>query len=161
MKAGCFRCGECCSLMGQVLRIREETPENGFIVENRYTGALYHVSIDPDKGELPGSFADGTGHATDTCPFYRFTGTERQGCCMIHMTRPDICRDYFCSRLTVLDTHGKRVARVFSPRLLQSDTPSFRLLWERYIDPLAIDDEKAWEMSVTEILVRAGYSVLH
>jgi len=147
--------------MGQVLRIREKTPENGFIVENCYTGALYHVSIDPDKGDLHGSFTDGCGVSTDTCPFYRLTGNDGQGCCTIHLTRPDICRDYFCSRLTVLDTHGRRVARVFYPRLLQSDNHSFRLLWERYIDPLAIDDENAWEMSVTEILVRAGYSVLH
>ena len=48
----CSQCGECCSYLGQVHTIIEESGDYHFLVKNQYTGEKTAVSVDPDKISL-------------------------------------------------------------------------------------------------------------
>lgn len=94
MEISCRQCGQCCSTMGQIIRIMEQTGRFEYRIEYIPTGISQLVRIDPDKYRL-------FDHAilpekrSLACPFLRIRDDLRV-ICTIHLTRPDMCRMYFC-----------------------------------------------------------------
>ena len=154
----CIQCGECCSHLGLVHSIREDRGGGRFLLYNQYTGDLQEVVLDNDKVEL---FSD-TGtfeREPEACPFFRINASDGKGYCTIHATRPDICRDFSCWRLLVLDHAGRRAGRVMFIRTLVTEDPVLRNLWEGCIDTIDTPDDGLWEDRMIDTLARAGYSV--
>ena len=154
----CIQCGECCSHLGLVHRIKEDRGGGRFLLYNQYTGDEQEVELDRDKGEL---FSDLSTfeQEPEACPFFRINGSERKGYCTIHATRPDICRDFSCWRLLVLDRAGRRAGRVMFIRTLVTEDPVLRNLWDSCIDTIDALDDARWERQMIDTLTRAGYSV--
>ncbi len=96
MTGACRQCGYCCSFMGEIFGIAEQTGRYEFRIRYLPTGVEQAVRIDPDKQDL---FERSSMHDTRplACPFLRERG---DGCCVctIHQTRPDLCRMYLCDR---------------------------------------------------------------
>jgi uncharacterized protein len=90
--------------MGEIISIREKTGDAEFRIWYTTTGEERTVHVDPDKMDL---FFTKTPQTTMACPFLReqATGTV---ICTVHRSRPDICHEYSCFRILVLDTEGKR-----------------------------------------------------
>ena len=154
----CQRCGECCSQMGEVIRIREEFDGLEFLIFYQYTGEERIVRVDPGKRAL---FMHSPRPADEplSCPFLR---RDRGGlsCCTVHGTRPDICMEYTCWTMLILDSHGTRAGRVMGSGHFSPDDPGLRLLWDEYILELDRSDKEAWEQKVSAILSGEGYTVL-
>ncbi len=154
----CQQCGECCHHMAQVHVIQETRDEFEFLVNNQYTGEKNVVRIDPDKYEL---FSDTRifGDHPEACPFLRYHPKDRLGYCCVHLTRPEICRDYGCWRMLILNSRGKRAGRVMYRRAFFSDEDDLSRLWKECIDDLAESDDSVWDSVVIRIVTRAGYTV--
>jgi len=154
----CSQCGECCSYLGLVHKIIEESGDYHFLVNNQYTGEKTAVSVDPDKISL---YCDTSifSERPDACPFFRYDARYAKGYCTIHQTRPEICRDYGCWRLLILDSHGKRAGRIMCQRHLASENEALTRLFEEQINPLAGCDDADWDSQVIWVLVEAGYTV--
>ena len=151
----CLQCGECCHHMGQVHTIRETLGEFVFLVNNEYTGEKNTVVVDPDKQSL---FADKSiflNHP-EACPFLRYRADDGKAYCSVHLTRPEICRDYGCWRLLILDSQGQRAGRIMYQRTFLPDDAELILLWKRRIDSLNEPDDVKWDLEIARILTSSG-----
>lgn len=154
----CSQCGECCSHLGLVHTIKEDYGNYRFLVNNQYTGEKTVVTVDPDKIAL---FCDKSifGERPEACPFFRYDRASLKGYCTVHLTRPEICRDYGCWRLLILDPEGKRAGRIMCQRHLASEDESLTRLFEEHVNHLVEPDDAAWDERVIRVLVAAGYTV--
>jgi hypothetical protein len=144
--------------MGLVYRIVEEKGNREFLIVNRYTGENYEVRIDPDKIHLFEHRMEG--HTTpEACPFLYLAQGNEDSSCTVHQSRPDVCREVFCSRLLIVDGEGRRVGRVMGTRHLCSETLQLEELWEDRVRTLRVTDDTVWEEKVVGILADAGYTV--
>ena len=154
----CSQCGECCSHLGLVHSIREEYGDFRFLIYNQYTGEKTRVTVDPDKIAL---FCDRSifQERPEACPFFRYDPAARKGYCTVHLTRPEICRDYGCWRLLILDPEGRRVGRIMGQRHLASEDEALDRLLEEQINHAREPDDARWDEQVIRVLVGAGYTV--
>jgi len=154
----CQQCGECCHHMAQVHKIEEIRGDFEFLVNNQYTGEKTEVIIDSDKHDLflnKSMFLD----QPDACPFLRYKSDDGKAYCSVHLTRPEICRDYGCWRLLILDARGMRAGRIMYQRTFVSDDADLTRLWMTCIDDLVEPDDGVWDEKITRILINAGYTV--
>jgi Fe-S-cluster containining protein len=144
--------------MGQVHTIKEIRGEFEFLVNNQYTGEKTAVIVDQDKHNL---FEDKSifREQPEACPFLRYHPKDGKAFCTVHLTRPEICRDYGCWRLLILNAQGSRSGRIMYQRAFFSDEDDLTRLWKRCIDPINEPDDAIWEEKITRILVHAGYAV--
>ncbi len=143
--------------MRLVHTITEDRGDYTFVVYNYYSGDIKEVRVDADKiafyedrsslEELP-----------DACPFLRFD-TVGKAWCTVHLTRPDICRDYCCWRLLIRDAQGKRAGRVLYQRTFLSDNDELGQLWEEMKPTLTGLSDTEWDKAVICFLTAAGYRV--
>jgi len=154
----CQQCGECCSHLGLVHIIHKDLGNHRFIVNNQYTGEKTTVTIDPDKYEL---FRDKSifSERPEACPFFRYDMRAAKGYCTVHLTRPEICRDYGCWRILILDSGGKRAGRIMCQRHLASEDDALTRLFEEQINDVIEPDDAVWDAMVIRCLTRAGYTV--
>jgi len=155
----CRICGECCSHLGLVHTIREEYGNHEYLLENRYNGDVTRVRIDPDKTHL---IEDQSifRKEPEACPFLRDDPGNHRVCCIVHATRPDICREFQCWRLLILDGQGNPAGRVMGTRHLSSDDPVLSGIWEQRIGEIAEPDDASWDHRVEQVLAEAGYTVV-
>ncbi len=154
----CSQCGECCSHLGLVHIIEKDYGGFRFLLRNQYTGERVEVAVDPDKIALysdAGVFSE----RPEACPFFRFDRGSGKGYCTVHRTRPEICREYGCWRLLILDSDGKRVGRIMEQRHLASEDEALTRLFEEQINRLTGLEDEVWDRQVIGVLVAAGYTV--
>jgi Fe-S-cluster containining protein len=154
----CQQCGECCSHLGLVHSITEDRGNYEFVVFNRYTNESNVVSVDADKHALyddQGIF----GKLPEACPFFRHQPGSEKAFCTVHLTRPDICRDYSCWRMLIVSRTGQRAGRIMFSRYLCSEDPFVTRIFEECIDPVHEPDDAKWDDLVTRILIERGYAV--
>jgi uncharacterized protein len=145
--------------MGEIIELKEELEPFSFRIRFSVTGEERIVSIDPEKRELF-RFHDIHSQRPMACPFLRETGTKK--CvCSVHSSRPELCRQYACYRILVLDTQEKRIGKVAAAsRYFSSMDDNLRRLWNKEINGVAIPDETCWEEHVEKVLSQAGYRVV-
>lgn len=143
--------------MNLVHVITEDRGDYTFVVYNYYSGDVKEVRVDADKYALYEDRSSLEG-LPDACPFLRFD-TDGKAWCTVHLTRPDICRDYCCWRLLISDAQGKRVGRVLYQRTFLSDNDELGKLWEEMKPTLTGLSDREWDAVVTRFLVAAGYRV--
>jgi len=158
MACKCCQCGNCCSYMSLVHSVREQLSDYEFIIYNYYCGDVTTVRVDPDKIRL---FEDQDILETlpEACPFLRFDQKDGKAYCTVHLTRPDICREFCCWRLLILDSQGRRIGRIMYQRTFVSDDADLNRLWDQDIRKIREPDDAVWEERVIRILSRAGYTV--
>jgi uncharacterized protein len=155
----CQQCGECCSSMGDVIGIREETGPFGYLIWYKITGEERHVWIDPDKQELFLSH-DIAKRRPMACPFLR-ERSPGAAICTVHYTRPELCRQYACFRILILGPGGERLGRVVdASRYFTTMDSGLRSVWDREIAGCEIGDEAEWEAFVDRVLSEAGYRII-
>ncbi len=154
----CQQCGECCSIIGKVLFVSSDNGDGAYVLTNRYTGEKTVVEVDPDK---TGLFADKsmTEGLSEACPFLRFQEHDGTACCTVHLTRPDMCRDFGCWRLLILKQDGSRAGRVMGRSHFCPDDPDLTRIWEEQIRELGEPGDESWISAVISILTPAGYTV--
>lgn len=154
----CQQCGECCSHMGLVHRIKEEIGEFRFLVVNEYTGEATPVEVDPDKIAL---FEDRSIFSIfpDACPFLRRDVAGGRICCTVHLTWPEICREFSCWRILILDPSGRRSGRVMGARYLACEDEHLHSIWRRRLDELGIIDDECWDRELVNLAEKHGYRV--
>ena len=154
----CSQCGECCSHLGLVHVIEKDYGDLRFLIKNQYTGERTAVTVDPDKAAL---FSDTAifQERPEACPFFRYDTVSEKGFCTVHLTRPEICRDYGCWRILILDYRGKRAGRIMGQRHLASEDEALTRLFEEHINHLIEPDDSAWDDQVMRVLTAAGYTV--
>lgn len=156
----CQQCGECCSSMGSVISIREQTGPFEYRLWFTTTLEERQVQIDPDKRDLFSS-QDILAKRPMACPFLR-ERTPGAIICTVHSTRPELCRQYGCFRILVCNRRGERLGRVMdNSRYFTTMDHELRTVWNKKIAPITIADEADWEEEVDRILSAAGYRVLH
>ena len=91
--------------MGEIISIREQIRPYEFRIG--YTnGEERVVSVDPDKRVLFG-YQQQEEKKFLACPFLR-QRAPRERICTVYASRPELCRNYLCSRILVLDQDGKK-----------------------------------------------------
>lgn len=153
----CRMCGGCCSTMGEIISILEQTGSITFRIGFSATLEERLVTLDPEKLDL--FFT--TRHKTSlACPFLREQAPGRI-ICTAHQSRPELCRHYSCFRILVLDPAGHRVGRVMDGSRHFTTTDSrLQEIWKAECQLKDIPDEDAWEQKVEEILTHAGFRVI-
>ena len=152
----CQQCGECCSYMGEIIGIDNRIDPVRFRIRFSVTGEEREVILDPGK---VGIFCSQDIAATRpmACPFLRFP-KPHQACCTVHRTRPELCRQYTCFRVLILDSVGNAIGKVPDrSRVLSTADAGLRELWKRDVEGVDIPGESAWEAYVDEVFSRAGY----
>ncbi len=154
----CSQCGECCTNLGLVHTIEEQTGKHSFTVRNEYTGERTYVMVDSDKYDL---FADRSVFDIypDSCPFLRFK-SDGKGYCTCHLTRPEICQDYGCWRILILDSYGNRAGRVMERRHFSSENDNLTTLWKKFADDFGTLSDEEWDRAVIGLLKQAGYQLI-
>lgn len=155
----CSQCGECCSHLGLVHKVVEEYGNYRYLVRNQYSGEKTPVEVDPDKTAL---FDDRSifEERPEACPFFRYDRSAGVGFCTVHLTRPEICRDYGCWRILILTRDGKRAGRIMERRHLASEEETLTRLFEERINPLPEMDDISWDREVIRVVAAAGYTVI-
>jgi len=142
--------------MGEIISIREQTGDTRFRIGYSTTLEERDVVLDPDKQDLFFSAKPATSMA---CPFLRARGTGRV-ICTVHHSRPDLCRQYSCFRILILDADGRPAGRVMDgTRYFTATDPRLYAIWQAECRMLDIPNERLWEKEVQKILTRAGYCV--
>ena len=144
--------------MQLVHTITEDRGDYTFVIYNYYSGDVKEVRVDPDKIAL---YEDRSSidHLPEACPFLRFDTTTGKAWCTVHLTRPDICRDYCCWRLLILDSHGRRAGRVLYRRTFISDSAALDRLWEELQPALNGLGDREWDAAFISVLTASGYRV--
>lgn len=93
------------------------------------------------------------------CPFFRKNKADGLYYCTVHLTRPEICREYGCWRFLILDSQGNRVGRIMQSRHLDTQSPSLRHIWNTRIGNLHEDDDRIWDQKMCEIVKNAGFKI--
>ena len=76
-------------------------------------------------------------------------------CCTVHHSRPDLCRQYACFRLLILDRQGDHIGRVQDgSRFFSTMNADLRGIWQNEIAGVDIPDEAAWEEHVADVFSR-------
>jgi len=145
--------------MGEIIELKEEFAPFFFRIRFSVTGEERVVTVDPEKRELF-RFQEIRSLRPMACPFLRETDTKK--CvCSVHSSRPDLCRQYACYRILVLDTQERKIGKVAAAsRYFSSMDDNLRTLWNRDIAGVAIPDETCWEEHVEQVLSHAGYRVM-
>ncbi len=154
----CQQCGECCHHMGQDHTIWETRSDVEFMVNNQFTGEKILVIVDQDKKDLffdKSIFLDEHG----ACPLLRYNRGDNNAYCTVHLTRPEICRDYGCRRLLILNSQGRRSGRIIYNRAFFSEDVILTKLWNECIDLLKEPDDELWDEKITSFLIHTGYTV--
>ena len=158
MTFACRCCGDCCSTMGEIIAIREQIGPGRFRI-GFTDGEERTVVLDPGRDELFGIAGDNTKKSA-ACPFLRPDGHGRR-ICIVHDSRPAICRGYLCSRILVLDDEGNRAGRVLpGTRILSTTDRRLLGIWNSRLRDIAITGENGWEHAVEDIFLQEGYRVL-
>lgn len=154
----CAQCGDCCKNLGLVFIIKEKSRDYGFLVHNSHTGEDTWVTVDPDKREL---FTDTSifSAVPNACRFFRHMPGSTKAYCTIHLTRPDICREYQCWRLLIVDQRGRWAGKIRHSRSLSSEDPVLIRIWGDCIENSEEPDDRIWEDMMIRTLNRAGYAV--
>jgi len=154
----CEQCGECCSHLGLVHSITEDHGDYEFVVFNRYTNESDVVTVDADKHAL---FDDKSIFVKlpEACPFFRHQPGSEKAFCTVHLTRPEICRDYGCWRILIVNSTGRRVGRIMFSRYLCWEDPLVARIFEECIDPVNEPDDARWDKLVSRELTKRGYVV--
>jgi hypothetical protein len=145
--------------MGTVYHVTADWGNYAFVLRNRYTGAVYEVTVDADKIALfedRAIFAD----IPDACPFLRFEQGGSLASCTIHRTRPDVCREVFCNRVLIFSPSGRRAGHFINDRTVDAGDPALSSLlevWRRDLEGL---DDARWMPEVIRRLEAAGYRVM-
>jgi uncharacterized protein len=155
----CSQCGECCSHLGLVHTIRKDFGNFRYLVNNEYTGEKTMVVVDPDKRVLFGDRTIFT-ERPEACPFFRYDLDGAKGYCTVHLTRPEICRDYGCWRILILGTEGKRAGRIMCQRFLASEDERLTRIFEEQINTIDEADDAAWDERLIRVLVATGFTVI-
>lgn len=155
----CTQCGECCTNLGLVHIICETRGRYAFTVRNEHTGEKTQVTVDPDKYALFDE-KEIFKHHPDACPFFRIGRNDRRGYCTCHQTRPDICRDYGCWRLLILNSAGMRVGRIMEHRFFHSENTTLTGIWNSFSESLRGLSDDEWDRVVITTLRSAGYMVV-
>ena len=144
--------------MADVHRNIEERGDYTFVVHNFYTGDVKEVRVDPDKIAL---FEDESSleGLPDACRFLRFDRETGKAWCTVHQTRPDLCSEYCCWRLLILDAQGKRAGRILYQTTFVPDDDAIRDLWERMQPTLNGLSGTDWDDAVIRILTASGYRI--
>ncbi len=144
--------------MHQIHQIEEDCGNHVFRIRNTYNGERTLVTVDVDKLLL---FEDRgiLEEWPEACPFVRRDLVHDRICCTVHQTRPELCREFGCWRILILDPGGNRVGRIMGSRHLSTEDDALRRIWEDHVGSLSTLDEAAWEEAVANLLVRKGYSV--
>jgi len=157
MTFNCQKCGECCSSMGEIIEIRDRTGADSFRILFTATGEERLVTIDPDKHDL---FFGTPVRSAMTCPFLR-GAPDGTVLCTVHLSRPDLCRQYGCFRILILDKDGCRAGLVTDrSRYFRAMNPEAHSVWEDRCRTLTIPDETLWEEEIERIFTREGYQVI-
>jgi hypothetical protein len=129
-----------------------------FVVHNFYTGDVTEVRVDPDKIAL---FEDRSSleGLPDACFFLRFDAETGKAWCTVHLTRPELCREYCCWRLLILDPQGKRAGRIMYQTTFVPDNDDLGRLWERMQPALDGLRGTEWDDAVIRMLTASGYRV--
>ncbi len=159
MSFTCQQCGECCSSMGEIIEITEQAAPTIFTIRYTTTNEQRTVVVDADKKDL--FFSQGIPAIRHlACPFLREKMPGKR-ICMVHDSRPELCRQYSCFRVLVADQSGKRIGRVWDgSRYFTTADPALRELWNRDIAGQKIADEQAWEDFVVMTLTACGYRIV-
>jgi len=145
--------------MGEIIEILAELDPFLFRIKFTVTGEERVVSVDPDKQELFHLQDDNT-LLPMACPFLRQTSNKKY-VCSVHTSRPELCCQYSCYRILVLDSQERKVGRVTdASRYFITEDAELRRLWNQEIVSVAIPDKKCWEEHVEQTLTRAGYRVI-
>ena len=145
--------------MGEIIEIREQTGPSTFRIGFTVTGEERLVAIDPDKEGLYTS-QDIRLKRPIACPFLR---EDEQGMvlCTVHDSRPELCRQYSCFRILILDGDGRKIGRVADgTRYFVSPDAGLKKIWDQDCSGLKIPDEASWEEAVENRLVSSGYRVV-
>jgi uncharacterized protein len=144
--------------MGEIISIREQVDFGKFRI--MYTdGEERVVSVDPDKMVLFRSTGE-EDRKSIACPFLRNRGPHKR-VCTVHASRPELCRNYVCSRILIVDHEGKRAGRVPpGTRLFTTENGSLLDIWRSSAGDAPESDDEQWEKFVEDIFTRAGYRVI-
>ena len=144
--------------MGEVFTIDGKPGEYRFRIRNEYTGDTTEVEVAPFMRVLFAGSSVPPG-SSSPCPFLRWDTMLAKSFCTVHLTRPDICREYQCWRILVLDESGRRVARVMDERYLCLDEEDIRETWEAFRENLDLLEREEWDDRVVRFFEGLGYTV--
>jgi hypothetical protein len=144
--------------MGEIISIREQVGPFEFRIA--YTTGVEHiVTVDRNKRALFEIGKQGEKRSI-ACPFLR-QRAPRERICIVHDSRPELCRNYLCSRILVLGRDEKRAGRVpQGTRAFITEDRALLDLWNRSLRDITIPDDDNWEHYVDDVLTRAGYRVV-
>jgi Fe-S-cluster containining protein len=141
-----------------MFEIVRENDDYSFLVRNQYTGEKYEVEVALPLRHLYDDRQIFT-RLPEACPFFRNNDRDGLYYCTIHLSRPDVCREYGCWRFLILDAEGKRAGRVMEYRHMHAENTILRSVWDTRVRILHEPDDREWDRKMCEIVRNAGFEI--
>ncbi|MDD1675813.1 MAG: YkgJ family cysteine cluster protein [Methanomicrobiales archaeon] len=150
----CSRCGKCCQNLGRYIRVERELEEGNYYCQCTLTREYFYARTAGEKSGIeenapPDQFP---------CPFL-IREDEGRFACRIYPSRPSFCRDYRCSNMDILDSHGEVRGKVGGKRSLITRDPNLASIWDEKIRPIR-GENSGWGREVQLLLEKEGYKVI-
>jgi Fe-S-cluster containining protein len=157
MERKCERCGSCCVQLGDLFNVSKEDIER-WVNEMRsdilwycdgWNDSCFDMLLS-DRGGLIRYLSEGlnmemwfnpqNGYELFLCPFLRKTYGKAQFECLIHNTKPDLCRDYICDPKDMRRIVKKPFEENFKEYMEERRrSPSHMKFWRIYAKEIADD----------------------
>jgi Fe-S-cluster containining protein len=153
----CSGCGKCCASFGAFIKIERQFSSRDYYcrygIKNEFF--LAHIEADYAESPQPGSRE---GEPAKGCPFMRENKDGKGIACAVYATRPQICRDFRCYRMVILNRDGNECGRIMGRNDLKTTDTTLAQIWKEHIAPLLPSSGDArWENAVIDALAAYGY----
>ena len=157
MKFECDQCGKCCQSFGEFIKIERQLTSRDYYCRYGIKNELFLAHIEGDYADSQPPFSKG-GVPEKGCPFMLKKTDGKGHACAIYATRPQICRDFRCYRMVILNRDGHECGRIIGRNDLKTTDESLKQIWKERIAPLLPNhDDLRWENAVINALTFHGY----
>jgi Fe-S-cluster containining protein len=153
----CSGCGKCCASFGAFIIIERQLSSRDYYCRYGIKNELFlaHIEGDYADGRQPGS---SNGEPVKGCPFMRQNKDGKRIACAVYATRPQICRDFRCYRMVILNRDGNECGRIMGRNDLKTTDTMLAQIWKEHIAPLLPPPGDArWEKAAIDALAAHGY----
>lgn len=157
VKFECEWCGKCCRSFGEFIKIERQLTNRDYYCRYEIKNELFFAHIEADYADCQTPRLK-DGEPAKGCPFIRKNPVGNGFACAIYTTRPQICREFRCYRMVILNRDGHECGRIMGRNDLKTTDEILEQIWKERIAPLLPNhDDSRWEKAVNAALAAHGY----
>jgi Fe-S-cluster containining protein len=152
----CTWCGKCCACYGDFIKIERQLTSRDYYCRYGIKNEMFLAHVEGDYiGSYPSEPKEGK--QVKGCPFMQKNQSGDGFACAIYATRPQVCKEFRCYRMIILDRDGHECGRIMGRNQLKTIDETLEHIWDEEIAPLPYREGTRWVKLVIDALAVYGY----